>query len=240
MSTGEYLGVRLADLGFTGTEDFEIRATIPNIPGLKVVGQFGLYAGSRSDRNIRGGLISWPEPDTYRLFLVNNSDGDRLRHLRGRPDDHRRRPAAHLAPASAGAIRWSVDNLTRNSSSTLAIAHPGFLDGENDLYVGLFGANTQSDLAKTLTIREVSVTVWTTQPASPTMVASAARIPTASRLHRRDDRPGAGSPETGAGSILPRPSAPLRWPTAPSPRSTNHEPVRPLSRDTLSWPERSR
>ena len=49
MSTGEYLGVRLADLGFTGTEDFEISATIPNIPGLKVVGQFGLYAGSRSD-----------------------------------------------------------------------------------------------------------------------------------------------------------------------------------------------
>ena len=46
MATGEYLGVRLADLGFTGTEDFEIRATIPDIPGLKVVGQFGLYAGT--------------------------------------------------------------------------------------------------------------------------------------------------------------------------------------------------
>ncbi len=48
-----------------------------------------------------------------------------------------------------------VDNLTRHSSSTLTIAHPAFLDGESDLYVGLFGANTQSDLCKTLTIREV-------------------------------------------------------------------------------------
>ncbi len=75
MATGEYLGVRLRDLGFTGTEDFEIRATIPSIPGLKVVGQFGLYAGSHSARNIRGGLISWPRPDTYRLFLVNNFGG---------------------------------------------------------------------------------------------------------------------------------------------------------------------
>src|SRR5262249_27215413 len=75
MPTGEYLGVRLRDLGFTGAEDFEIRAKIPNIPGLKVVGQFGLYAGTRSDRNIRGGLISWPEPEMYRLFLVNDTDG---------------------------------------------------------------------------------------------------------------------------------------------------------------------
>ena len=76
-----------------------------------------------------------------------------------------------------------VDNLTRRSSSTLTIAHPSFLDGETDLHLGLFGANTQSDLAKTLTVREVSVTVWTTQPASPTMVATASRSPSASRLH---------------------------------------------------------
>ena len=32
MDTGEYLGVRLRELGFTGPEDFEIRATIPSIP----------------------------------------------------------------------------------------------------------------------------------------------------------------------------------------------------------------
>ncbi len=60
-----------------------------------------------------------------------------------------------------------VDNLTRNSSSTLAIAHPSFLDAETDLYLGLFGANTQSDDRKTLTIREFSVTVWTAQSGSP-------------------------------------------------------------------------
>jgi hypothetical protein len=169
MPTGEYLGFRLADLGFTGKEDFEISAAIPNIPGLKVVGQFGLYAGSHSARNIRGGLICWPRPDNYRLFLVNNFggiDSDLYQvGLMTSGDDLRltlRRKGGHYSLV--------VDDLTGRSSSTLEIAHPEFLDGETDLHVGLFGANTQSDLAKTLTVRELSITVWTAQPAAPTMV----------------------------------------------------------------------
>ena len=56
---------------------------------------------------------------------------------------------------TGGRYSLVVDDLTRRSSSTLAIAHPAFLDGETDLYVGLFGANTQSDLRKTLTVREL-------------------------------------------------------------------------------------
>jgi hypothetical protein len=169
MGTGEYLGVRLRDLGFTGAEDFEIRATIPSIPGLKVVGQFGLYAGSRSDRNIRGGLISWPKADTYRQFLVNNcggSDSDTYEvGLMTTGDDLRL-----TLRRSGGRYSLVVDDLTRHSSNTLEIAHPAFLDAEADLYVGLFGANTQSDLRKTLTVRELSVTVWTPQASAPTMV----------------------------------------------------------------------
>ena len=169
MGTGEYLGVRLHDLGFTGSEDFEIRAIIPSIPGLKVVGQFGLYAGSRSDRNIRGGLISWPRPDTYRLFLVNNQEGiDSDIYevgLMTTGDDLRL-----TLRRFGGRYSLVVNDLTRRSSSTLAIAHPAFLDTETDLYVGLFGANTQSDLRKTLTVRELSVTVWTPQFSTPTIV----------------------------------------------------------------------
>jgi hypothetical protein len=70
---------------------------------------------------------------------------------------------------SSGRYSLQVDNLTRKSTSTLEIAHPAFLDTEKDLYAGIFGANTQSDHRETLTIRAVSVTVWTTQPESPTM-----------------------------------------------------------------------
>jgi hypothetical protein len=177
--TGEYLGVRLAELGFTGTEDFEISATIPDIPGLKEVGQFGLYVGSRSDTSIRGGLISRsgvagsPTPDVFRLFLVNNSKGidtDIYEVGLMTTGDSLRLTLRRLG----GRYSLVVDNLTRNSSSTLEIAHSAFLDHERDLHAGLFGANTQSDVRKTLTIRELKVTVWTTRAENPTMVQSAA------------------------------------------------------------------
>jgi hypothetical protein len=161
LEAGEYLGFHLADLGFSGQEDFAVSATIPQIPGLEVVGQFGLYAGSQSDRNIRGGLIRQPLPNRYRQFLVNNLGGiDRDLNevgLLSTGDDLRL-----TLRRIAGAYSLIVENLTAKSSTTLAIAQPTFLDGERDLYVGLFGANTQSDVRKTLTIKSISVTVWTT------------------------------------------------------------------------------
>jgi hypothetical protein len=174
LHTGEYLGFRLADLGFTGKEDFEISVTIPNIPGLRVVGQFGLYVGSHSDTNIRGGMIRRPDPDSYRLFLVNNSLG--VDHdiyevgLMTTGDDLRL--TLHRV---SGRYSLRVDNLTRKSSSTLEIVQPAYLDDETDLYAGLFGANTQSDHRKTLTIREVNVTVWTTKAEAPKIVESRPR-----------------------------------------------------------------
>jgi FecR protein len=160
MGLGEYLGVALSDLGFTGTEDFAVSATIPNIPGLQSVGQFGLYAGSRSDQNIRGGLISPAEPDRYTLFLVNN-DGGRDKDLyevglMSTGDDLRL-----TLRRVAGFYSLLVENLTRKSASTLSISHPTHLDGVRDVYVGVFGANAQSDVRKTLTIKEIDVRVWT-------------------------------------------------------------------------------
>jgi hypothetical protein len=49
-------------------------------------------------------------------------------------------------------------------SNTLAIRHPDFLDGETDLYVGLFGANTQSDVRRTVAVTDFQATVWTPAP----------------------------------------------------------------------------
>jgi hypothetical protein len=172
METGEYLGVLLSELGFTGSEDFAISATIPEIPGLESVGQFGLYAGTQSDKNIRGGLISIPEPDRYGLFLVNNNggrDSDLYEvGLMSTGDDLRL-----TLRRTGGAYSLVVENLTKHSSSTLAIAHPAFLDGERDLYVGLFGANPQSDIPKTLTIKEIDLKVWTVSPAKGSAAAGA-------------------------------------------------------------------
>jgi hypothetical protein len=160
LETGEYLGFRLSELGFTGREDFAVSATIPDIPGLETVGQFGLYAGTWSNRNIRGGLISMRRPDSYGLFLVNNVNGrdqDIYRVGLSRTGDDLKLTLRRVA----GRYSLVVENLTAQTSSTLSIAHPRHLDAENDLYVGFFGANTQSDVRKTLTIKEVSVTLWT-------------------------------------------------------------------------------
>lgn len=162
---GEYLGARLSDLGFTGKEDFSVTATFPDIPALEFVGQFGLYAGVGSNRNVRGGVIGRRETGQYTQFFVNNKDGkDTPPNMVGllSTGTSLRLTLSRLR----GEYSLMVENLTSGGSSTLAaIRHPTFLDEEKDLYVGLFGANTQSEVRKTLTIKEFAVTVWTT--ASP-------------------------------------------------------------------------
>jgi ferric-dicitrate binding protein FerR (iron transport regulator) len=160
LNRGEYLGVRLADLGFTGTEDFSVTATIRDIPALEFIGQFGLYAGARNDRCIRGGLLSkGKEASQYTQFLVNNhggldanlkvvgllATGNEVRFTLERKD---------------GKYALTVDNLTDGSSSTLRIRHPDYLDNERDLYVGLFGANPRGNAPRTLLFTEFRATVW--------------------------------------------------------------------------------
>ena len=132
---------------------------MPDIPGLERVGQFGLYTGASGSRAIRGGVLR-QEDGSYSLFLVNNVDGiDRDVHEVGLTNtgDHLR----FTLQREKGRYSLLAENLTRQSSSRLAIAHPDFLDPERDLYVGIFGANTQSDVRKTLKIKELGVTVYT-------------------------------------------------------------------------------
>jgi hypothetical protein len=164
---GEYLGVRLVDLGFTGQEDFAVTVTLPNIPALDVVGQFGLYAGAASDRNIRGGLIGHQEPGKYTQFLVSNYQGCDT------PDIYKvgllstGTDLRLTLKRTSGQYSLTVENLTLGSTSSLTIRHPAFLDGEHDLYVGLFGANTQSEVRKTLVFKDFQATVWTVATSSP-------------------------------------------------------------------------
>jgi ferric-dicitrate binding protein FerR (iron transport regulator) len=158
---GEYPGVRLSALGFSGKEDFAVTVTIPDIPALEVVGQFGLYAAARSDRSIRGGLIGHREPGEYTQFLVNNNQGCDAPDickvgLLSTGTDLRL-----TLQRTSGKYSLAVENLTRGSTSTLTIRHPEFLDPEKDLYVGLFGANTQSEVRKTLIFKDFQATVWT-------------------------------------------------------------------------------
>ena len=63
-----------------------------------------------------------------------------------------------------GHYALAVENLTDGGASTLTIQHPEFLDGQSELFVGLFGANPYTDVQKTLTVKDFSVTVWTVAP----------------------------------------------------------------------------
>lgn len=163
LRTGEYFGLKLLDLGFTGKEDFEIAADFPHIPALRRVGQFGVYAGTKSDRNIRGGLIS-KDGGEYSQNLVLNAGGNDTESifvgLSSTGDDMR-----VILKRIAGKYALTVENRTRGSTITLTTKHPAFLDAEPDLQVGVFGANTQSNEPKKLAIRQVTVTVWKPVPA---------------------------------------------------------------------------
>jgi ferric-dicitrate binding protein FerR (iron transport regulator) len=159
LNNGEYFGIRLADLGFTGTEDFEILARIPAIPDLQEVGQFGVYAGTRSDRVIRGGLIASRRED-YRQFMTNNNGGvDRDSNFVGLYN--RGEDSKIILRRVDGKYTMSVESETSGFTTSLNIRHPSYLDQEKDLQVGLFGANTRSEVRRTLFIREVKITVWT-------------------------------------------------------------------------------
>jgi ferric-dicitrate binding protein FerR (iron transport regulator) len=160
LDQGEYVGIKLSDLGFTGAEDFALTVVVPNIPALERVGQFGLFAGPRSDGSIRGGLLSSKEPEQYRQFLVRNQAGnDAPPHFVGLAasgDDLR------LTLRREGKLySLTVENLTTNHSTSLTMPQPVSLEGERDLCVGFFGANTQSELRRTIVLKEFRATVWT-------------------------------------------------------------------------------
>jgi ferric-dicitrate binding protein FerR (iron transport regulator) len=163
---GEYLGVRLADFGFTGPEDFAVSATFLNIPALEIVGQFGLYAGPASDQTIRGGLINSRRNETgqFTQFLVTNQNGkDTPPHKVGLLETGT--DLRMTLRRAAGKYTLTVENLTTGEASTLTPrGHPAFLDPARDLYVGVFGANTQSEVRRTLVIKDFRATVWTLTP----------------------------------------------------------------------------
>lgn len=167
LERGEYLGLRLADLGFTGREDFELSATFPAIPALDGIGQLGLYAGSRNDRNVRGGVIvSRNKVGQYTQFWVNNPDGF----------DTGRQNIGVLADGTdlrltlrrvGGKFSLTIEKSKDGFATVLTPPKPtAFLDAEPDLYVGVFGANAQGKLQGTLVVKEFKATVWVAAPAA--------------------------------------------------------------------------
>ena len=161
LDIGEYFGVRLADLGFTGTEDFEITITLLDLPDLGTFDQIGLFAGRDTGRNIRGGLIGHSEqPGKATQFLVNHEYViDKHQQFVG------------VSPQQSDIVltlrrsnnRYSLisENRTTGASVAVTTTHPAFLDDVKDMHVGLFGANTRTQESRKMVIKDFKVTVWT-------------------------------------------------------------------------------
>lgn len=161
LANGEYIGIKLSQFGFSGDEDFSVTVELPDIPNLEDFGQFGLFAGTRSDQVIRGGLIKWggdqSKPNT--LFMVNNhggtdSDSNKVGLLNKGID------VKLTLARRAGKYTLTAENLSDGGEASLSIRHPEFLDDQNEMIVGIFGANPFSDVRKTVSISNFSVTVW--------------------------------------------------------------------------------
>lgn len=164
LDQAEFPGVRLADLGFTGAEDFEVAVTVADVPAMAFVGQFGVYVGASADWAVRGGLVSQRAPDSFRQFVVNTRDGrDKDAYFvgLGAPGDDLRIRIAR----TGGKFSMAVENRTSGATSTLAIRHPEFLDGRADLTVGVFACDPRGNDHKSVRFREFTATVWGAPPA---------------------------------------------------------------------------
>lgn len=155
----QFPGIRLSDLGFTGKQDFEIAATVIDIPILDFVGQFGVYVGSSSQWATRGGLVSQREQTTFRQFLVNTREGrDKDAYFvgLGSAGDDMRITLAR----KQGKYTMSVENRTSGATSTLEIRHPDFLDGHSDLVAGIYASDPRGKEKQAVRFGDITVTVW--------------------------------------------------------------------------------
>jgi hypothetical protein len=163
LEQAEFPGVRLAELGFTGAEDFEVTAAVADAPAMAFVGQFGVYAGTSAEWAVRGGLVSQRAADSFRQFVVNTRDGrDKDAYFIGlgaTGDDLRVRLAR-----TGGKFSMAVENRTSGVTSTLAIRHPEFLDGRSDLTAGVFACDPRGTDHRAVRFRGFTATVWVAPP----------------------------------------------------------------------------
>lgn len=151
LGVGEYFGVRLSDLGFTGTEDFSVTAVFKNIPTPTwAYDQFGLYAGPSAYQTTRGGFLDWGIGATFLVIANNNNDIDVDHSQMGLPASG---PIEATLRRTGG--RWTY---LFNGVSLETKAQPDFLNGLSDLYVGIEGADAAGN-TMTLYIDSFSATV---------------------------------------------------------------------------------
>jgi hypothetical protein len=133
MGIAEAFGVNLSTLGFTGSEDFKVRARFVDLPAFGGYDQLGVFAGNASNSLIRGGLINWGSTGPL-SYGVNNNGGADSSLITQAPN--------LLAPGSTMTVELSrtggVWAISVNGVVATPSADPDFLDSLTDLTVGVF------------------------------------------------------------------------------------------------------
>jgi hypothetical protein len=155
LAAGEYAGINLSRLGFTGTQDFCVGAQFRNVRYAEAFDQFGLYIGSGAGVNFRAGYLF---SGSRTLFSVLNNGGfDSGISLA-------------TGPAEGSDLFISIGRVggqyffDANGVSLLLGAQPSFLNGFSDLNVGMFAANARNPNSKTATVDDFMVVVGSTTP----------------------------------------------------------------------------
>jgi beta-xylosidase len=150
-------GVALADLGFTGDEDFAVTAIFRPLVGLQGIDQIGLYVGTSSAALTRAGTIVFGGPERYSVHSENGADyGGRFFGFGFDGSDG----MTVTITRESGTWRYYVDGIEWNPT-----APPAFLDGSADLVAGVFAITPLNDNQKTIELDSLSIVVATSEPA---------------------------------------------------------------------------
>ena len=133
-------GVALADLGFTGDEDFAVTAIFRPLLGLEFIDQVGVYVGASSASLTRAGTIVFGAPERYSVHSENGADhGGRFFGFGFDGSDG----MTVTITREAGAWRYYIDGVEWTPP-----APPAFLDGRMDLIAGMFAITPLNNHAK--------------------------------------------------------------------------------------------
>jgi arabinan endo-1,5-alpha-L-arabinosidase len=149
-------GLALAELGFTGSEDFAVTAVFRPLNGLQFIDQVGVYVGATSDAVTRAGTIVWSTPERYSTHSQNG--GDHSGRFFGFGLDVTDGLTVTLTREGV-AWRYFVDGAEWNPLGPTA-----FLDGRADLTAGIFAITPLNNIPKAIELDSFTLVVATHEP----------------------------------------------------------------------------
>ncbi len=152
------VGLALAELGFTGAQDFAVTAQFAPLPALGFVDQVGLYVGTGGTALTRAGAIVFgAAPEGYATHTRAGADKDG-------------RFGGVLAPAdgltvtiqrAGGAWRYGVDGVDWAPQAGGVTSEPTFLNNVAGLYAGVFAITPLNTSAKTVNVESLTAVMDT-------------------------------------------------------------------------------